>query len=91
MFAEPRGVPGGIRRIRDELRRGYRFRKSLGLALLAVGAILACAGGVLVAQYLYGDHTGTTALVLGGLALLSGVAGNLIWQKARIASRRSGP
>jgi drug/metabolite transporter (DMT)-like permease len=74
--------------IRTELRSGLRLWKWLGLALVFVGVVITCVGGVLLGMLLYGYATATAAWIMFAVGLSFAVVGNLIWQRARIISRR---
>lgn len=60
----------------------------MGLAFVFVGAVITCVGGVFLGMLLHGDATATAAWITFALGISVAVVGNLIWQRARIISRR---
>jgi hypothetical protein len=86
---DPWDLKANLKRIRVELRQGFRLRKSIGLALLFVGVLGSCTAGTFLGMFFYGHTTGAAAAICFGVAVFVGVIGNLIWQRGRALTRRS--
>jgi hypothetical protein len=86
---EDLGLGTSLRTIGVELQQGFRLRKWIGLALVLVGIVVACVGGVFLGMFIYGHPTGTAAVIFLAVGLAIAVIGNLIWQRARILTRRN--